>query len=134
MEVSQDARCIVCGSENPIGLKAAFIVDAEKQSAEATLTIPDDFQGWQGVVHGGIISALLDEAAIYACRSRAEFAVTAELSVKFLKPLPSGRQILVRARVVEQRRRILLVESELLLGETVHARAEVRVMEVRGGM
>jgi acyl-coenzyme A thioesterase PaaI-like protein len=60
--------------------------------------------------------------------------VTAELSVKFLKPLPSGRQILVRARVVEQRRRILLVESELLLGETVHARAEVRVMEVRGGM
>ena len=53
--------CFGCGQKNPIGLKLMFKLDGKMARAE--FTPRDDFQGWPGVLHGGIIAMILDEAA-----------------------------------------------------------------------
>ena len=56
--------CFVCGPKNPVGLKVSFNWDGKVARAEFT---PNrSHQGWSGVVHGGIISCLLDEAMSWA--------------------------------------------------------------------
>jgi acyl-coenzyme A thioesterase PaaI-like protein len=52
---------------NPIGFKAEFAIDTERRRAETQVLIGEVFQGWQGITHGGIISALLDEICAQAC-------------------------------------------------------------------
>lgn len=127
MQVSEDGGCFVCGRDNPIGLRAAFAVDRQAQRAAATLVIPPGFQGWAGVVHGGIIAALLDEACIHACRSLGEQFVTAELAVRYRQPVPVGQELTVTGEVTERKRKILQVRARLEIDGRLHAEADSRV-------
>ena len=79
MGLLDNRLCFVCGQENSGGLQARFRTNPEAGRAECRLVIPSTFQGWQGMVHGGIISALLDEVAIQACHGAEEDLLTAEL-------------------------------------------------------
>jgi acyl-coenzyme A thioesterase PaaI-like protein len=85
--------------------------------------------GFADVVHGGIIGALLDEALIWgAFAATGRFGVTAELTVRYLKPLRIGDACSIEGLLVEDKRRIWLAESRLFLdnGETL-ARAEGKI-------
>ncbi|MBU4485593.1 MAG: PaaI family thioesterase [Candidatus Delongbacteria bacterium] len=126
MKVEDDAFCFVCGDKNNIGLHANFTVN-DNNSASARLVIPSDYQGWAGIVHGGIISTLLDEVSIYACRKISTNGVTAEINVKFKKPVPTEKEIFLTAKVVEIKRRLILVQAELVCDGQVHADAETKV-------
>ena len=128
LNVDADNGCFVCGRENPIGLQVEFFVDQEQNRAKASLTIGNNFQGWQGVVHGGIIATLLDETAIYACRPLAHEAVTAGMSVKYKKPVKVDCPLTLQAEVLSVKRRIAFVHSCLLVDAKVMAEAEVKVM------
>ena len=128
LDVNADNGCFVCGRENPIGLQVEFNVDHEQNRANATLTIGSNFQGWQGVVHGGIIATLLDETAIYACRPLAHEAVTAGMTVKYKKPVKVDCPLALQAEVLSVKRRIAIVRSCLLVDSKVMAEAEVKVM------
>jgi uncharacterized protein (TIGR00369 family) len=130
MDVQEDGYCFVCGPENPVGIKAEFTLDPEAKSARCELTLPREFQGWEKVVHGGILSTLLDEAAIYACRTCGEGFVTAELQVRFRKPVAVGVPIVVSSRVVKEKRKILEVESRLEQDGKVCAEASARVFRL----
>jgi len=128
MKIAADQECFVCGPKNPIGLKADFSVDYTTNSSEAELFLSEQYQGWQGVVHGGIISTLLDEAAIYACRPVSLHAVTTSLTVRFRKPLSTGVEVKVKAEIIEIRRHLATVASTLSFHGEVMAEAEVKVM------
>ena len=128
MEFEKDRGCFVCGPENAQGLHAHFTLDPQNQSACCELTLDASYQGWQDVVHGGITSTLLDEAGIYACRNQGETFVTAELNVRFLKPVPVGQKVRVNARVIERRRKIFKVVSELTIEDEPFARGEARIL------
>jgi len=128
MQVSADRKCFVCGPENPIGLKTEFRINNKGNRAEATLSLSDHYQGWQGVVHGGIISALLDEAAIYACRSVSLHAVTTGLTVRFRKPVATGAVIVIQAEVDKIRRNLAIVNSVLMCGDEIMAEAEIKIL------
>jgi len=130
METVEDGHCFVCGTLNPLGFKAVFQVDKEKGRATSRLVIPDGFQGWQNVVHGGIIATLLDEVAIYACRNIADQVVTAELNVRFRKPVTVGSEVTLMGEVVEQRKRVFTVRAQLELDGTVHAEADARIVRL----
>jgi len=85
--------CFVCGLQNPIGLKLAFYQDAEADQVRAEITVPDEYQGYPGVVHGGIVSAILDEVAgraIMLRRSDDDLMATLRLTVRFRRPTPTG--------------------------------------------
>lgn len=87
--------CFVCGSKNPKGLKAVFSHRDGKSSAE--LILSREYQGYSGIIHGGIISALLDEACVYAANSLGFNTVTAELKIRFKNPVAPEEKIIVEA-------------------------------------
>ncbi len=104
--------CFVCGKQNPIGLKAQFNYGEGKAFSE--LRISKEYQGWSGIIHGGIISALLDEACVYAGNSLGYNTVTAELKVRFKKPLKPEEKILVEA------------QANLVKSKLIEARAKIK--------
>jgi|UPI0006947EBC uncharacterized protein (TIGR00369 family) len=128
MNFEKDRGCFVCGPDNAQGMHADFTLDEQQQAAYCEMELGPSYQGWQGVVHGGITSTLLDEAGIYACRTQGETFVTAELNVRFRKPVPVGKKVRVSAQVKTRRRSIYKVVSQLTIEDEIYAEAEARVM------
>jgi uncharacterized protein (TIGR00369 family) len=127
VEVSRTDGCFVCGQKNETGLKACFSMDSEHHRSFCRLVLDSRFQGWENVVHGGVIAALLDEACIYAGIGLGKQLVTAELTVRYRKPLAVGQEIVVTGEVIEIRRKVLRVKASLTAGDEIHAEAESRV-------
>ena len=113
--------------KNPIGLQAKFSVDVENFSSRTSVTLSDDFQGWQDVVHGGVLAALLDEACIYACRAKADQCVTAELQVRYRKPVPVGATVEVTGQLLDSSRKIWQASAQLKVEDTLFAEAQAKV-------
>jgi uncharacterized protein (TIGR00369 family) len=107
---AEDGYCFVCGAGNPRGLGLSF--EAWRDGVRAEFTPLAEHQGYAGVVHGGIISAILDEAMIKAAALSGCSPVTAELSVRFKKTLPVGDKAVVEAKLVRAER---LMEASALL-------------------
>lgn len=120
--------CFVCGRENPFGLAARWESDREKGEVRATLAIPEHFNGFPGTVHGGVLSALLDEAAVRTALLEGgleDLMVTAKLEVAFRRPTPTCTPVVVVARVVRRTPTRVQAEAEVRLPDgTVAARAE----------
>lgn len=127
MEVVADGGCFVCGKDNPGGLQAVFKQEPETRSASCDLSLTETFQGWQGIVHGGLLATLLDETAVYACRCEVDQVVTAELQVKYKQPAKVGVTLRVFAKVRERKRNLFTVDAEVRQEEQLIAQAEVRV-------
>ena len=89
--------CFGCGESNAGGMRLAFARDDERRRIHASLRISSTYQGGLGMVHGGIIALILDEAMGKVCRFRDVRAVTASLAVEFKKPVPVEEEILVEA-------------------------------------
>jgi uncharacterized protein (TIGR00369 family) len=125
MQIVDDGRCFVCGKDNPIGLKAVFTVDAQRRRAETKVLIPELLQGWQGITHGGIISALLDEICAQACMVSGLTVVTSEMKLRYHAPVPTGSVVTVIGEVVGQRRRLVDVRGRVELDGQLMAQADV---------
>src|SRR5262249_54092282 len=97
-EPVDDGRCIACGPDSVFGLKMTFERLAD-DSVESRVVVPQGYQGWQGVVHGGAVAMLLDEAMAYAAAAAGVLGVTAELKMRFRKAVPVGEPLLVRGSV-----------------------------------
>ena len=113
LPVDEDHNCFACGPANPHGLHMTFQSDGE--AVFSRLVVPDHLRGWNNMVHGGIISTILDEvmswAAIHLIKS---IIVTRKMSVDFLKPVFIGRQLTAEARVTEIRsRKEALLQGDL---------------------
>ena len=85
--------CFICGRENPVGLKMTFEEDREAGQVRSSLIVPDCFQGYPGVVHGGIVAAVLDETAgraILLHGSDEDVMATLRLTIRYRRPTPTG--------------------------------------------
>ena len=86
--------CFVCGLENPIGLHL-HLYETEPGVVETKYIAPDHFQGYPGVLHGGIVAAILDEvsgrALMGSDATNPRFMFTAKLEVKYRKNVPMGK-------------------------------------------
>jgi uncharacterized protein (TIGR00369 family) len=85
--------CFICGRENPVGLKMSFSEDHTTGQVLASLIVPDEFQGYPGVVHGGIVAAILDETAgraILLHGSDDDLMATMRLTIRYRHPTPTG--------------------------------------------
>src|SRR5256885_5100093 len=80
-------RCFGCGGANEGGMELTFEQHADSHKIVGRFVLGDRYQGGGGMAHGGIIATLLDEAMGKVCRFREVRAVTAELSVEYLKPV-----------------------------------------------
>jgi len=106
--------CFACSHENPIGLKLKPVHDGEKVTAE--FTAGEFHQGWNNVVHGGILYTLLDEATAYAMLCHGvEFGVTAKSEIRFKKVAPINEPIQVSAWVTKLTKRLVETKGVLTL-------------------
>jgi acyl-coenzyme A thioesterase PaaI-like protein len=111
--VRSDHGCFGCGDDNPIGLHLRFAIDGDGVQASF---IPDaDHQGFGGIVHGGIISTILDEAMAWATAHAGFWAMTGDMRVRFRRPLNIGELTVVTARVSGARGRLVTTVGELVL-------------------
>jgi len=108
--------CFVCGMENPIGLKAFFYEDDDGRVI-VKFTPRQEHQGYPGFMHGGIISALMDEVIGRVVTSLDIWAVTAKLELKFRKPVPLGEELTIIGEMVRLRSRSFEAKGELRLAD-----------------
>lgn len=129
MQLEADDYCFACGKENPQGLHMTFSEEGEYYVSRWQ-PLPHH-QGWYKILHGGLVSTLLDEVMTWRLVSQGHEVVTAEITVRLKTPTPLDQELTARARVVSQRRKFYEVESELLLADgTVTATASGKFMEV----
>ncbi len=88
--------CFVCGNDNPRGLKIKVRYDEAAMAAETELALPREYQGWAAVIHGGILSTLLDEMMAHAVWHFAGPGLTISMEVRFHHPLKPDEPIRVR--------------------------------------
>lgn len=108
-----DGRCFACGPENEIGLRLRFERDGENGVVARTQLRPE-FQGWQGIAHGGVALALLDEAMAHAAGAAGHRGVTASLNARFRKAVPLGVPLRIEGRVKWMRRNVLELHASVL--------------------
>ena len=109
--------CFVCGVENPSGLHAHFY-QTDDRTCVGRFLPNDSHQGYPGRVHGGVISAMLDETLGRAVWGDAKtWGVTAELTVRYKAPVPLGEILTAVGRITYERRRLFKAEGELLTAD-----------------
>lgn len=102
-------KCYGCGPNNPLGLKLKFTWDGATARAEF---VPGEYhQGWPGLVHGGIIAALLDEAMGYVTWFKGLECVTARFEVRIRCTVPVGTPLVITGELVKESRRLVIVNA-----------------------
>lgn len=113
MEFKTDGNCFVCGLKNPNGLKLSFEIDKEKQTLKTTFVASPTFQGWDGIIHGGIISTLLDEAMAKLVHELGFQSVTASLEIRFKKPAPILEPLKIFGTISEMSKRLIRAKAHV---------------------
>jgi len=133
--------CFVCGVENTCGLHLHFFNDGHHRCL-TRVTLQDCYQGYPGIAHGGILSTILDETMGRAILAEGEegqyreiteerFMFTAQLEVRFRKPVPLGQEFTVRGWVEEDRGRVAQVRGEVELADgTVAVEAKATLVAI----
>ncbi|MGQ9707991.1 MAG: PaaI family thioesterase [bacterium] len=103
--------CFACGKENPDGLQLPMVID--DNGARFVWKVPERYEGWVGIVHGGIVATLLDELMAWAVRPRGYNTVTAEITVRYRKPVPVAKEISGRGWITGEEVRIIYARSIL---------------------
>ncbi len=104
--------CYVCGAENPSGLHVSFDRAADG-SSRAAYVARAEHEGWPGIIHGGLLFTLMDEAVAWAAIFAGMHAVTARAETRFRSPARVGLPLVVSGRIVESSRRILRASAEI---------------------
>ena len=129
-ELKDNQRCYVCGKDNPSGLKVQFAVDHATRTITGRFTPLREHEGWEGIVHGGIIATLLDEAMVKLAAHLGEPAVSAEITVKFKSPVASGEELVVTGKLIKESRRLIEAEAMVEKGLVVVAEAKGKLLRI----
>lgn len=113
MEPKQDNPCFGCGGANAKGMRLVFEKDDQRRRITGHFRLGAEYQGGAGYLHGGIIALLLDEAMGKLNRFHDVRAVTAELTVEYLRPVPVEEEITVEAEEVSREGRNLMHRGEI---------------------
>lgn len=132
MAIENNNCCFVCGKNNPYGLQVQPEVKDAGAAVYIECTPPKHMQGWADILHGGIISTLLDEAITHIGIATFDGpAVTAQLEVRFRNPAPTGVKLMVSAERMKVSRRLVEANAVIKLSDsTVVATATGKVMPV----
>lgn len=128
---ADDHYCFGCGRLNPYGLKLHFYPLPEGDGVWAPFTPQREREGYLGIVHGGIIATLLDEAMAWALYRLDIWAVTGKMSLSFRKPVEVGVPARAIGRLKADRGRILEVAGELVREADGTVLAEAEAIFVR---
>lgn len=103
--------CYVCGEENSLGLHVPFTRDGENGS-RAAYTVRPEHVGWPGLLHGGLLFTLMDEAVAWSLYYGGLRGVTAKAETRFRTPVTVGTSLVITASIVERARRLVRARAE----------------------
>ena len=104
--------CYVCGEENPLGLHVPFARDGENGSRAAYVARPEHV-GWPGLLHGGLLFTLMDEAIAWSLYYGGLRGVTAKAEARFRTPVTVGSSLVITASIMERARRLVRTRAEV---------------------
>jgi uncharacterized protein (TIGR00369 family) len=127
--LEDDGMCFACGRNNDKGLHLEFSLNRQEKLVETTFVPLDVHQGWQGVVHGGIIATLMDEAMAKLVQLLGFRALTASLDVRFKEVARTGELLRVKAEVAKLSKKIVYARAVINRGDgDVVAEAQSKLM------
>jgi len=108
--------CFVCGRSNPVGLYMSFYDDGELEVI-SEYTVPEHYQGYPGIVHGGVVAAMLDEvvARVSMIGDHHHFMMSVKLQILYRHPVPVETPLKVVGRILRLRGRLGKAEGKIFL-------------------
>lgn len=126
-------NCFVCGEKNSGGLRLKFDIDRQSKVLKSTFVGSAVYQGYDGILHGGIISTLLDEAMAKLSYELGYRTVTASLEVRFKNPAPILQPLQVIGEITEVSQRLVKARARVVdQGGTVLATGTSTLVRQRG--
>ncbi len=125
-------HCFVCGRKNRLGLYMTFYDNGENEVC-AEYTVAEDYQGYPGVVHGGVVAAMLDEtvARVSMIGDPHHFMMSVKLEVKYRHPVPTQTPLKIVGRIVKLRGRLGKAVGEIILPDgTVAAESNMTLADL----
>jgi acyl-coenzyme A thioesterase PaaI-like protein len=137
-ELQPNSRhCFICGLENPHGLHLRFFTTAPGE-VTVEYTVPEYYQGYPGVVHGGIVAAMLDEATgrvFMGDPAAPRFMYTARLDIRYRKNVPVGKPLKVVGRAGKTKGRTATASGTIYDADgAILAEAEALMVDVPVGV
>jgi uncharacterized protein (TIGR00369 family) len=131
-KVPSSKACFVCGTDNPISMKLETYYD-EDGNISANYIPEKKYSGWENIIHGGIISAILDEVMVWVpWAATGKYFFTGEITVRFMKPLLAGTQITAKAKPLKRGSRVFETSGEIRdAEETIYATATGKYIAMR---
>jgi uncharacterized protein (TIGR00369 family) len=129
-QLRDNSTCYVCGRENPVGLAVEFQINEEARSISAKFIPKEAHQGYEGIVHGGILSALLDEAMAKLAYSLGIPAVTAEITIKFKSPASPGEELNIFGMLLRETHGLIQAEAKIERGPVLVAEAAAKLLRI----
>lgn len=116
-------KCVVCGSENLSGLGLQFETN-DDGSVKAEFQCDESFEGYPGILHGGVISSVLDGAMGNCMFAHGLATVTVEMTTRFRQPILTGQKAVASARITRSSHPLYLLEAEIIQDGKVKATAK----------
>ena len=129
-------HCFICGRKNPHGLYMTFY-DNGANEVISEYTVSDNYQSYPGIVHGGIIASMLDEAVgrVAMIGDHHHFMMTVRLEVKYRRPVPTETPIRIIGRIVKLDGRRGKAVGEIILPDgTVAAQSAMTLADMPAAM
>ena len=124
----RDEGCFVCGKSNPIGLHLSFELDREGKRATSSVTFKPEHEGWDGVVHGGLLASVLDDVMAYAIMTTGKLGITTRMSITYRKPVLVGEVLHLEGVIVSMTSRTAIAKG---IGYTIdEEQGEGRIVKV----
>lgn len=115
VETSTFLGCYVCGTDNVAGLRIPFRNDPDGRS-RAEYVARQEHAGWPGIIHGGLLFTLMDEAVAWACTFSGSRSVTARAEARFRSPARVGMTLVITGRVTFSTPRAMRARAEIRNG------------------
>jgi acyl-coenzyme A thioesterase PaaI-like protein len=114
LQLPHTTGCLVCGRDNPHGLRLDLLVDPETGIVRVEFTPRPEHIGFEGIVHGGVIATVLDEVMVWAATwAGRRFCVCGELTTRFRREAAVGWKLVIEAKIESNRPRMIATTGEV---------------------
>lgn len=115
LELPHSPGCLVCGRNNPHGLKLFLHVDEQTGHVRCDFIPKPEHVGFEGMIHGGVLATVVDEAMVWAASWRGRrFCVCGELTVRFRQSVHVGQSLIVFAQVDYSRPKLIETSGKIM--------------------
>jgi len=129
-EVNLHRNCFACGANNGMGLGLKFYKH-EDGAVFGNFFADPKYEGYSGIIHGGIIATLLDSAMTHCLLMKDIPALTGRLSIKYSTPIRIGTVVKLEARIVDQLHEIFILQGKALVDGKRVASAEAKYRSMK---